>query len=303
MPRTNIAALRIKRDVWSRSSVGAFIFRTSPADDAASNGLVGGDANFAFRGHGVLSAFAARSSTPGLEGTAHAVGIDGGWETDRLGLVGAYVDVADSFRADMGFVPRTGIKRYRGSIGLGWRPGVLHIRLFFGNDHQYHTDRQGRLQTQINALGPGIIFNDGAMLIANWLTNAEGLTEPFEIREGVEIPIGTYRFDQAQVLYNGDQSRILSFRGSLIVGGFDHGEVHAFNIAGRVRPVDRLTLELEYARNGIDLPVSDGRFATNLVIGRAAFAFSSQAFVRALLQANDDEEEATLAQRFRYVVV
>ena len=301
VPRTNFAALRVKRNVWSRSSLGAFLLSKSPADEGSSNEVVGGDANFAFRGHGTLTTFAARGFTPGSEATGHAVGLDGGWETDRLLLRGAYLDIADSFRSEMGFVPRTGIRKYRGTAYLGRRPGVLGIRQFFvGDNHQYYADRDGRLQTQVNALGSAVIFKNGSLLFSNWLNNAEGLTEAFEIRDGVEVPVGTYRFNQAMLFYQGDQSRVLSFRGSFTGGGFYHGDIRAFNIAGRVRPLDRVTLEFEYARNGINLPVGGGRFATNLVIGRAAFAFSPRMFIRALLQANDDEREALANVLFRY---
>jgi hypothetical protein len=301
VPRTNFAALRVKRNVWSRSSLGAFLLSKSPAEEGSSNEVLGGDANFAFRGHGALTAFAARSSTPGSEGAGHALGLDGGWETDRLLLRGAYLDIADSFRSDMGFVPRAGIRKYRGTAYLGRRPGVLSIRqFFFGDNHQYYADRGGRLQTQVNSLGPAVIFKDGSLLFANWVNNAEGLTEAFEIRDGAEVPVGTYRFNQATLFYAGDRSRALSFRSGLTMGGFYHGDIRAFNIASQLRPLDRVTLELEYARNGINLPVRGGRFSTNLVIGRAAFAFSPRMFIRALLQANDDDQQARANVLFRY---
>jgi hypothetical protein len=298
VPATNFVAARVKRNVLARSSVGGFLFSKSAGADA-SNHVAGGDVNLAFAGHGVLTGFLARSAASERAGS-HAAAVDGGWESDRLFLTGTYLDIGDDFEAQMGFVPRTGIRKFRGSAALGTRPGRAGIRqLFFGNDHQYYADRAGRLQSQVNNLGPGMIFHNGSFLFGAWSRAAEGLIKPFEIRRGVLIAPGTYRFNQGVLFYSGDQSRTLSLRGNLALGGFYHGTLRAVTVGGRYRPHPRVNLELDYTRNAVALPLPGGRFTTRLVVTRAGYAFSPYAFVRALIQVNENDTVA-MNMLFRY---
>lgn len=301
VPRTNFAAARVKRDILKRSSIGALLLSKAPVGGDPSNQVVAADATVAPTGTVLVTGFAARSFTAGLTGASHAAGIEASYESDRGGVMLSYLDVGEDFNAEMGFVPRTGIRKLRGAVGIGRRPGALGIRqIFFGNDHQYYADSEGRLQSQVNVLGPAFIFNNGTFLVTGWLNAAEGLTEPFEIRNDVAIPAGTYRFNQAVVLYQGDQSRKISGRATLIAGGFYDGTLASLNAAARVRPINRLTLELELVHNEVSLPRPNGEFSDDLVITRATFAFSSRAFLRSLIQIDDQEEEARFNVLFRY---
>ena len=297
----NFAAVRVKRDVLARSSVGALFLSKAPGEEAPSNRVVAADANIAVTGNVSILGLLARSFTPGLTQASHAGVIDVNWETDRGGAFGEYADIGEDFNSEMGFLQRTGIRKYRGAVFLARRPKRLGLRqVFLGEDHTYITDRNGRLQSRVNGLGPGFIFDNGSMLIANWTYDAEGLTEPFEIKDGVEVPVGTYRFNQAVVLYEGDRSRPLAARGMVVAGGFYGGTVRSTTIGGRIRPAARLILELEYSRNAVDLPIPDGRFTTNLAVARLILAFSPRAYLRGLIQADDDDREARANVMFRY---
>jgi len=301
VPQTNFAAARVKRDILSRSSIGGLLLAKSPADEGSSNQVVAADATIAFSENGVVNGFASKSFTPGLSGASHALGAIGSWENERGGAFGSFVDIGDDFNSEMGFLQRTGIRKYRGGAGLIRRPQFAGIRQFmFFNDHTYITEQNGELESQVNTLGPMIVFNNGAILMGGWMNLAEGLSEPFEIRDGVEIPIGSYRFNQAMMQYMGDRSRRVSVRGGFVYGGFFNGRLRSLNLGGRLKPHQRLSLEVDYFRNHILLPLEGGDFKTNLVVARAIVAFSPKAFVRALLQVNDDEEEARANILFRY---
>jgi hypothetical protein len=301
VPQTNFAAFRLKRDLLGRSSVGAMVLAKSPADEGTYNRVVAADTTIAPDPNTTIHGFAAKSFTQGLAGSSHALGADGTWQTDKAMVSGSYVDIGDDFNTEMGFLQRTGIRKYRGSALVSPRPRFGGIRqVFFGIDHTYITDREGNLESQFNNIGPFIVFNNGAFLFGGWLNTAEGLTEPFEIRDGVEIPVGSYRFDQGVVQYIGDRSRKLSINGGAVVGGFYNGRIRSYNIGGRVRPHGRLDVSLDYFRNNVDLPLEGGRFATNLIVTRAILAFSPRAYIRGLFQYNDDDEEVGTNILFRY---
>ncbi len=301
VPQTNFAAARVKRDILSRSSVGALVLSKSPADEGASNQVMAADATIAPNPNTRFHGFVSKSFTSGLTGSDHALGVDGNWESDKGFVSGSYVDIGDNFNSEMGFLQRTGIRKVRGSAMVSPRPGKLGIRqLWMGIDHIYITDREGRLESQVNNIGPFIMFNNGAFLFAGWLNFGEGLTEPFEIRDDVEIPIGTYRFNQGAVQYMGDRSRSVSFVAGANWGGFYNGRIRSFNVATQLRPHRRLSVQLQYFRNHVDLPIEGGKFVTNLGVFRALFAFSPKAYVRGLFQYNDDDQEAGANVLFRY---
>jgi hypothetical protein len=301
VPQTNFAAFRVKRDVFTRSSFGGLFLSKTPADEGSSNQVVAADATIAPNQNTTFRGFVSQSFTPDLRGSSHALGVDGNWQSDKGMVFGSYVDIGDDFNSEMGFLERTGIRKLRGSAFASPRPGVAGIRqAFIGVDHTYITNREGMLETQFNWIGPYLLFDNGSLLAGGWINIAEGLEEPFEIRDEVEIPIGTYRFNQAMVEYRGDRSRVVSGRGGFVVGGFYNGTLRAFNLGVEVRPHLRLGLSVDYSRNRVDVPVEGGDFTTNLVVTRAVLAFSPRAYIRGLFQYNDDDEEATANVLFRY---
>ena len=301
LPRTNFAALRLKRDVGARSSAGALLLAKTPADEGTSNQVVAVDASIAPSPTLSILGFAARSFTPGLTGSAHAVGVDLNWETDRGSAMASYVDIGDDFISEMGFLQRTGIRKLRASAGLQRRPGVLGIRqAFVFDDHTYIEDHRGDLQSQLNFLGSGAFFDNGSLLIAGWQHMAEGLTEPFEIEDDVEVPVGLYRFDQALLFFEIDRSRKISGNGVLTSGSFFGGSLHSATLGTQYRPTGRLSFNLDYGVNVVSIPIELGDFTTHLVVSRVAFAFSTQAFLRGLVQVGDDEARYNLLFRLTY---
>ncbi len=301
LPRTNFAALRVKHDLFARSSVGALYLGKVPAEEGSSNQVAAMDGSFAFGQSFSMLGFAAKSFTPGLSGASHAFNIDAALNRDRYGWGLAYLDVGEDFSSEMGFLQRTGVRKWRGNGFLSFRPGWPGVRqLFVGADTQYVTDRESRLQTLLAGVGPAIIFSDGSFVFVNYLRNAEGLTEPFELRDGVEVPVGTYRGNQVFLHYEGSRSRRISAIGGLMGGSFYGGKLASWNIGIEGRPHQRLNLGAQYYRNDIDVPVPGGTYATNIIIGRATLAFSPQAYLRALVQRDDDTRELRANVLFRY---
>ncbi|NWG13615.1 MAG: hypothetical protein HXY20_08785 [Acidobacteria bacterium] len=301
LPKTSFAALRVKHDLLARSSVGALYLGKVPAEEGSSNQVAVADCNFALGESFSILGFAAKSFTPGLSGSSHAFDIDAALNRDRYGWGFAYLDIGDDFNSEMGFLQRTGARKYRGNGYLSFRPSWPGVRrLFIGADTQYVTDRENRLQTLQAGAGPGIIFNDGSFLFANYYSNAEGLTEPFELRDAIEIPTGTYRGNQVFLHYEGSRSRRISAMGGLMGGAFYGGKLASWNLGLEGRPHQRLNLGAQYYRNDVDVPVVGGTFATNILIGRATLAFSPQAYLRALVQRDDDARELRANILFRY---
>jgi hypothetical protein len=303
LPRTNFTAARVKRDVLGRSSIGGMFLGKTPAEEGNSNQVAAVDGNFALGQSFSLMGFAARSFTPGLSGSSHAVNIDAALNKDRYGWGLAYLDIGDDFNSEMGFLERTGIRKYRGNSYLSFRPGWRGVRqVYLSLEGFYITDRENRMQSLMANAGPAIIFTDGSFLFLSYVRGAEGITEPFELREDVDVPVGTYRGNQVFLQYEGSRTRKIAAKGGMNAGAFYGGDLVSWNVGLEGRPLQRLNLGAQYYRNNVDVPVPGGTFATNVVVGQATFAFSPRAYVRALLQRDDDSREfrTNVLFRFRY---
>jgi hypothetical protein len=273
----------------------------TPAEEGASNHVLSVDGNLSLGKSFNAIAFAARSWTPGLTGSSHAASIDAAFNKDRWGWGAVYADIGDDFNAEMGFLQRTGIRKYRGNVFLGRRPAIPKIRqVFIVLDETYITTRANALESMTLAVGSGTIFTDGSMLFASALRNGEGLDEPFEIRDGVEILPGEYWSNQVAVQYLGNRGRRLSVSGSLFAGQFFGGTIVAPSLSVDARLHQRFVLGVQYSRNDVHVPVDGGEFATNLVAARATFAFSPRAYLQGLLQRDDDSREGRAKVVFRW---
>ena len=149
-----------------------------------------------------------------------------------------------------------------------------------GNDHVYITDREGNLESQTNSLAPYVLFNNGSFLFGGWEYNAEGLKEPFEIRDDVEIPVGEYRFNRVNASFAFDQSRRIAPSVFYSDGQFYNGTLRSISLGVETKLHNRVRVNAFYSRNDVSLPVEGGEFTTNLLILRGVVAFSPRAFVR-----------------------
>ena len=300
-PQTGFSSVRVKQDILARSSIGGMFLNKAPAEEGGSSQLAVADLNLAATANTTIRAFIAKSRTPGLVGPDHAASVHAEWVTDGASVYGDYVDIGDDFNSEMGFVPRTGIRKYRAQTFWNPRPHALGMRqIFMTNTHVYITDRDGNLQSQINSLGPFILFDNGSLLFGSWDYNVEGLDEPFEIRDDVEIPVAEYRFNRFNVGFNFDQSRRIAPSAFYSDGDFFNGTRRTIAIGAATKLHNRVRLSALYLRNDVSLPIEGGVFNTNLFIIRGTVAFSPRAFVRALIQFNEDSQETLANVLFRY---
>ena len=98
---------------------------------------------------------------------------------------------------------------------------------------------------------------------------SEGLQEPFEIREGIVIPPGTYTHWQLGWRWNTNRSDPLSYSGALDYGGFLSGDQRSVDTTLNYRWGTRLITSVAWLYN--DIRLAEGSFVANLGQFRAAF--------------------------------
>ena len=289
IPRTNFTVLRAKRDILANSYIGIIGLNKESLDDNYFNRGFGLDTNIYLNQNTQVSGFVAKTLTPGMAGKDLAAYGDFTYNDDFWTILLSQNTIQDNFNPEMGFFPRTGIRKTTASFGISPRPGVLNIRqLALFNDFTYITDQSGRLETRTNFSGLFSIFQNGATWFAFFVQNYEWLDEEFEIYEDVTIPVGTYRFNNIISEFESDKSKPISTKVFFRGGEFYDGNILGFGLGPNIKLGSRLTLNLLWDQNNIKLP--QGNFSTTILSTRIVYTFSPRLFVKAFIQWNSEEK-------------
>jgi len=169
-------------------------------------------------------------------------------------FLAAQSNIQENFNAEMGFFPRTDIRRTDLYASYAPRPGILSIRqIYFFNDFNYLSSQDGQLQTRLNYPGFWALFNNGSYLLFLYLLNYERLTEEFEIFDDVIIPVDVYRFENIYAEFQTDKSRFLSALFSWRSGGFYNGNLSSYGLKLNLKVGAHLTANLMMDYNNASL--------------------------------------------------
>ena len=289
--RTNYSVFRIKRDILDKSTLGLMVLSKNSLDSSAYNGGAGFDFNLAFGQSVKIGGFAAKTFTPKLVGNDWGAYLDFMYESDTLRIDASYTDIGENFNAEMGFVPRSDIRKIKGNLGYGIRPNILNIRkIYFFNNLAYIEKHSGQIESKNNNIGIYNVFQNGSHLFAGYIQNYEYLEEDFEIKENIFIPRGIYRFNQGMVFYESDKSKRLALRAETSFGQFYNGRLFRVGVNGFFKINSHFNLEFILDRNQLNLPVDGGEFTTNIVATRVIYSFTPDLFAKAYIQWNDSEK-------------
>ena len=151
--------------------------------------------------------FLARTSTPGVSDGqqafhARALLLNTKWQT-----FAEYTDIEDNFNAEVGFVPRIGIRTTKVHIERNPRPGgwIRVMEPMFNITNT--TDQHNRLLTRRIHHMVGTRFKNGAYINVMFNHLYDRLDVPFVVQNQVTIPVGEYRFHEWNFVFNSNPSR------------------------------------------------------------------------------------------------
>jgi hypothetical protein len=301
VPTTNFSVVRLKRDVLSRSNIG-FIgtYRTENLDGTGSNAALGVDANFMFYENLAVDGYYAKTDTPGRTGRDESYRAGLAYDGDRYGFDAEHLLVDPDFNPEIGFVLREDIRKSSASVRFSPRPEFLEsVRKFdFEAGYDYYATTAGELETEERSLEFRTHFESSDMAMLGYRRSREVLFEPFEIVEGVFIPVGSYQFDRYQATFAFGRQRPVSGWFWVDMGGFFGGERTELSYWGRVDMSSRISLEPNISINWVDLPAES--FRTDLIRLRATYNLSPRSFLGALLQYNSEDASLSTNIRFRW---
>jgi hypothetical protein len=291
IPGNNFAVARVNHELPNRSAIGAiFVNRESTgrlASDHDYNRSYAVDGRWGIGTNGLISGFAAKTSTPGVDEAQHAYRLGSSYNSQAWTLGLGYTEVADNFNPEVGFLSRGGFRKLDASAFYRYRPasfGPFHelrphvsIRSFwdfegFHETFYMHMDQHWEMKA-------GHEFHTGFNL------TREGLVDPFQIYPGVFVPAGTYDHAETQLVFFTNQGAPAGINLNLTAGGFFGGTRVSFAPTFRFRVGDAFNTEVRLTRNDINLPGGD--FVTTLVSSRLSYSFTPSVFVQSLIQYND----------------
>jgi hypothetical protein len=304
LPETDFTVLRVRRDLFRRSSVGVIYTRRSPAETSPDTNHAGGfDLLLAPTQELSLNAYVAKTAQRGAghDDISYRGRVD--YNADRHGLVLEHLVVGDDFNPEVGLMRREDFQRSFAEARVSRRPSGNQWlkRWSVTGAFDYTTDNARVLESrnQLAAVRFELVNGDEA----NWTVERsyEALTEPLDLTDTHIVPIGQYTFTVARAGYQlGPRRGPVTGDVGVGVGSFYGGSLVEASYTGRVDLPARLALEPNIVINWIDLPSEPGPFWLNVLGLRATLPFSPRASVSTLVQYDTGDGGLGASVRLRW---
>ena len=303
---SNLFVARLSKNILGESSIGA-IFTKGDPDSDFDNTVAGVDfryLNTNLSSGGVLegAVWYQQSDTEGVDGDDSAYGFKlymPNSEGFRAGI--AYKEIEENFYPALGFVNRVDVSDLTGEIGYTWYPTGGSIRsVFSGVDFNRIETLDGDLQTQAVTIRAVELKNENSDSIGlHYSLYDEHIDFPFEIWEGVMIPVGEYSFNQYCIKVATGQHRKLYADAYYCAGDFYDGSIVSPGLEMVWRPSRHFAMALGYHVSDVELP--QGEFTTRLASLRANIAFTNTWFWENFVQYDNDSYTMGLNSILRWM--
>jgi hypothetical protein len=298
---TNFSVVRIKRDVFQRSSIGMIATqRMETSGGNGSNFAAGLDAVFRFTDEATLTGYYARTKTPGVTGDDSSYRGRLDYAADRFGMSLEHLMVGGEFNPGSGFVRRTDFRRSFASARVSHRtakhPLVRRISLAGNVDHL--TDAAATtLENRTYTGNFDLEFNSSDNFGVDYIRDYELLPPNVRI-SGVAVPAGEYTTDTVRASYALGQQRKVSGTASASWGTFYDGTRVEATYGGRIGFSPRFGLEPSITLNWVDMPF--GNFTARLFSSRFVVTPTPRLSVAGLLQVNASADTVSSSVRLRW---
>ena len=301
-PANNFTVARVYRDLPNSSSIGAlFVNRQATGEFAGEhdyNRTYALDGRWGLGQNGQIAGFAARTRTAGVDEDDHAYNVAWDYNSPRWRFTLGYVEVADQFNPEVGFVRRRGFRNLDSGFSYIYRPNgflkLLQIRPHATFNRFWNFD--GLQESSFLHIDNDLEFNDSTLIKTAWNITGEAVTTPFEIADGVIVPVGTYDHHEAQLAYTSNRGAPFSVGMRGTVGGFFGGHRATVGPTLSLRTGDTFNASVQWSWNDVDLP--GGHFVANLTAVQLAYNFSPRQFFQTFIQYNDSADLWSANLRF-----
>ncbi len=308
-PGNNFTVARINQELPNRSALGfMYVGRdgdgslsVNPGDDENQTYAV--DGRWGVGDNLSLQAWAAKTSTPGLDERDDAFALKAHYSATEWSYRLEYSEVGEDFNPEVGFLRRSDYRRANAFLLRRIRPddmwGLLEIR-----PHVSYTafwDFDGFQETGFLHMDSHWEFRNGYEIHTGMNFTKSGVQSAFDIVDGVTIQPDTYDHSEAQIVFNSNLAAPLSLSMRAVAGGRFGGDRVSIRSTVRYRIGDTFSSELTYNYNDFDLPVPGGQFEANLARLRLTYSFTPKIQLQALVQYNELDDVVGTNFRFSWL--
>lgn len=305
---TNFTTMRIKQDIFDQSTIG--LLSTSKVQSGRMNSTNGldfrystsslfGDKNF---NAGASAVQSYTSDASDQNGFGHYVFMN--YPNDLAEIGASWERAGADFNPEVGFLEREAYQMLYTEIQFNPRPSFIpwmqQAQIKPVDINYFWDDRTGKLQTLKMEFRPlGFGTTSGEFIEFNIFRFGERLSDPFEISEGVTVPVDTYWFTRYEVKGFTYQARPLSLEYGVTWGDFLDGSRNSYEGELTWRTGKYLSLSADYDYHTFDL--ANGSFDVHEIGGRASFAFTPELFGSLFGQWNSETEEILVNFRVNWI--
>ncbi|OFW05430.1 MAG: hypothetical protein A3I61_14545 [Acidobacteria bacterium RIFCSPLOWO2_02_FULL_68_18] len=303
--KTTFSALRLRRNILRRSSIGMIATGRWPAASGRDeNTAAGADADLRFFDNVQANLYWARTASPARRGrdTSYRARFD--YAGDRYGLEADRLVVESNFNPEVGFVRRTdfALNSATARFSPRLRRGRAVRMLTWQADLEYVTDAAGDvLEDRVVTGRFGVEFDSSDEVTLLLTRQYERLPADFTIAPGVVVPSGPYSYETVRATYRLGQQRAMSGDLSASHGSFYGGTRTSAGYTGRLGLSPHFTLEPIVTLNWVSLPYGD--FTAHLGGLRASVTPTARLSFSAFSQFNPAARSLTSSVRMRWEYV
>lgn len=236
-PSTDLSVARFADNVTPALRLGVLATHGDPTGQSTNSftGVDGvwqtedlfGDRNL------LVSSWAARTDTPGMSGMDSAFGVHIDYPNDLWDDYLDYNVFGGAFNPALGFLPRPATRQYDVYVSYNPRPeaGLFDWARQFFYEAAYHqvNGLDGVTQTRRLFLAPfNVRTESGEHFEVDWIPEYERLIAPFDVAQGVTLPIGAYSFNRTHLEFQTADARAWKTGAMFETGGYYDGHLVTF---------------------------------------------------------------------------
>lgn len=304
---TNYSVLRLRRNVFGASDVGAIVMsRQNTSDGGDYNRVYGVDANI--RVYRILdwSSYAMRSATPGVDGGQYAVRTSLNWEGPFFHGKAGVLAIGKGFRDDMAFYRRTGVRKYLFDTGVRPRPKWLdRFGLRELHPHiaaNWYTDFSNRTIARTMHIGNTFLRKSGAFAELSANPQRQTLDQPLRLpTAATPLLPGDYSWNEWRLLAQSNSSRTVSATATLAWGGLWNGTQRSISGTVTAQPNEQWRMAVGLQRTTATLKLPGQSFVSSIATVRSNYSFTTNMFLDAFVQYNRDTRQLNTNIRFNFM--
>jgi hypothetical protein len=296
-----LSVARVTAPVFAESKFGV-IFTNGDPTGVSKNSVAGAD--FQFLNSNILPGKAGQAdvyyqrSFSDTNGDDDVYGLSLNYPNEPWGLNANFKHIGENYFPALGFVNRTGIRVWDGTLNRHDRNvGNLRFLEFF-TTWNIITDVHNNIESRENILGVAIqnpVTDEFRVRVHDFF---EEVPEPFLIADKVPVPIGRYHWSNIAGYIRTSDSRPVTFRLDVMCCSFYNGNYWRIDAQVDWRPSRFLQFQPRYTYTFVDLPT--GSVGIHLATLAAIINFTPDMQLFNEVQFDNISQNFALSMRYRW---